>query len=58
MQELVKLMFDNGVAISVCAYFMYRDFKFQSTLLSTLQTLVDTVDTLKLLINNENEKEV
>lgn len=41
---------NSGVSIVVIAYFMFRDFKFLSTLVTTLQTLVDTVSTLKDVI--------
>ena len=47
MQELITMIVNNGTAVAVIAYFMYRDFKFMSTLRETLTTLVDTVDVLK-----------
>lgn len=47
MQELITMLVNNGTAVAVIAYFMYRDFKFMSTLRDTLTTLVDTVDVLK-----------
>lgn len=53
LTELVKLIVDNGVTIIVISYFMFRDYKFQNTLVTTLQTLVDTVDTLKEMIKKE-----
>lgn len=45
--EIVSLVTNNGTAIAVIAYFIYRDNKFMSTLQTTLQTLIDTVDALK-----------
>lgn len=47
MQDFIKMIVNNGTAVAVIAYFMYRDFRFMSTLRSTLTTLVDTVDVLK-----------
>lgn len=47
MQELITMLVNNGTAVAVIAYFMYRDFKFMTTLRETLTTLVDTVDVLK-----------
>lgn len=47
MQDLITMLVNNGTAVAVIAYFMYRDFKFMSTLRETLTTLVDTVDVLK-----------
>lgn len=47
MQEFITIIVNNGTAVAIIAYFMYRDFKFMSTLRDTLTTLVDTVDVLK-----------
>lgn len=47
MQELVTVITNNGVAVAVLLYFIYRDNKFMTTLQTTLQTLIDTVDALK-----------
>ena len=53
---LVNLFVNNGTAIAVIAYFMWRDFKFMDTLNSALQKLIETTDTLKVLIL-EKERE-
>lgn len=53
---LVNLFVNNGTAIAVIAYFMWRDFKFMDTLNSALQKLIETTDTLKALII-EKERE-
>lgn len=53
---LVNLFVNNGTAIAVIAYFMWRDFKFMDTLNSALQKLIETTDTLKALIM-EKERE-
>ena len=57
MQELITMIVNNGTAVAVIAYFMYRDFKFMSTLRETLTTLVDTVDVLKdaVIVGNKTE---
>lgn len=47
MQDFMTMVVNNGTAVAIIAYFMYRDFKFMSTLRDTLTTLVDTVDVLK-----------
>lgn len=52
MEEIINLIVNNGVAVTVVIYFMYRDWKFQETLQQTLTTLVDTVDALKDTINS------
>lgn len=51
MQELVELFVNNGVAVAVVIYFLARDWKFNDELHKTLQTLIDTVDALKDLVD-------
>ena len=57
MQDLITVITNNGVAVAVLVYFIYRDNKFMGTLQTTLQTLIDTVDALKDTINNKTENE-
>ena len=57
MQELITMIVNNGTAVAVIAYFMYRDFKFMTTLRETLTTLVDTVDVLKDAVIAGNKTE-
>lgn len=54
VKELTELLVNNGTAIAIIIYFMYRDFKFMQTLQGTLDTLVNTVNTLKELITNRS----
>jgi len=56
MKELADLIVNNGVAVVVVAFFMYRDIKFMSTLQTTLTTLVDTVDGLKDIVKTSEDK--
>lgn len=51
MDELVNLILNSGVTVVILAYFIYRDFKFMTTLTQTLTTLVDTVEGLKQAID-------
>lgn len=58
MEQIVQLLVNNGTAVVVIAYFMYRDYKFMGTLQDTLTTLVNTVDILKdsvLLASKESK---
>lgn len=47
MDSIVNLILNSSVTVVVLAYFMYRDNKFMSKLETTLQALVDTVNTFK-----------
>lgn len=53
--DIVSLIQNTGVTIVILAYFIFRDYKFMSTLQNTLSTLVNTVDTLKGVIGNKGD---
>ena len=55
MQELANLFVNNGTAIAVIIYFIYRDNKFMSTLNGTLTKLVEVTNTIKTMIEKEKE---
>lgn len=54
MQELANLIVNNGTAVVVIAYFMYRDYRFMSQLQETLTTLVNTVGCLEKVLHTKN----
>ena len=51
IEQIVSMAVNNGTAIVIIGYFMYRDFKFMDTLKQTLTTLVDSVNTLKAVVS-------
>lgn len=57
METLVATILNSSISVVVIAYFMYRDYKFLSTLEKTLQSLVDTVNTLKDVIAHKTTTE-
>lgn len=57
IDSLTNLIVNNGAAVAVIAYFMYRDYKFMDELQKTLQSLVDTVDVLKSVIPTGDSEE-
>lgn len=52
LNDLVTMFVNNGVAVAVIIYFMFRDYKFITQLTKILQELTDSVNdatkTLKL----------
>lgn len=52
MEDIVNLILNSSVSIVVIVFFMYRDIKFLNQLQTTLTALVDTVNTLKDIVNN------
>ena len=49
MSDIINLIVNNGVAVVIVAYFIYKDNKFNNTL---VETLTEIVVTLKDLQNN------
>lgn len=57
LSTLVNLFVNNGIAIAVIVYFCFRDYKFMSSLQSTLTTLVDAVRALKEITNKSHKED-
>ena len=57
ISELVNLCINSGVSIVIITYFILRDWKFNNTLVTTLTSLVNAVDTLKQLISEKEGSE-
>ena len=56
MDDIVNLIMNSSVTIVVLAYFIYRDYKFNDKLNSSLVTLNETVNLVKdLLLKDEKE---
>lgn len=53
MEEIVNLFVNNGTAVVIIAYFMYRDYKFMSQMQETLTTLVNTVGCLEKILHSK-----
>lgn len=56
LADIVSLLTNAGVTVIVIAFFMYRDLKFMSTLQNTLQALVDTVVTIKEMVEKKGSE--
>lgn len=47
MENIIDLIVSNGIGVACIVYFMFRDYKFMSTLQQTLTTLEDTTALIK-----------
>lgn len=43
MNDIVNLIVNNGIAVVVVAYFLFRDFKFNEKTIETLTTIQNTL---------------
>lgn len=53
MEELVNLLVNNGVAVVVIAYFMFRDYKFIQNLNTNIQKMIDVI-----ILTDEEKKAI
>lgn len=58
MNDIVNLLVNNGVAVVIVAYFLYKDNKFNNELVKSLTELVGTIKEMRDDIKeiNANEK--
>ena len=58
MNDIVNLLVNNGVAVVIVAYFLYKDNKFNNELVKSLTELVGTIKEMRDDIKeiNVNEK--
>ena len=56
MKELVSMIQNTGVTVVIIGYFIFRDYKFMGTLKDTLTTLVNTVSTLKEVVQSKGSE--
>jgi hypothetical protein len=54
--DITNLFVNNGVAIAVIIYFMFRDYKFISELTKILQELKDSVNDATRTLKEKEEK--
>lgn len=57
INEVVSLIVNNGVAVGLLAYFVYRDNKFMNSLNITLKSLQTSVESVKGMLEKRERKE-
>lgn len=55
IENIVQLFINNGTAIGVLIYFIFRDYKFNTQLSTTLAVLLTTVNSIKDLLERSDE---
>ena len=57
LQTLTDIIANYGMAFMVTIYFLYRDWKFNSTLLETMTALKDVVSALETTVHRMHTEE-
>lgn len=47
MEELVNLIVSNGMSVVIIAYFLYKDYKFNDSILKVLGEVKEVLSSLK-----------
>lgn len=56
MQELLTLLVNNGTAVVVLAYFLWRDYQFTRRLDTTLATLQKSTNNIEIMLKERRDK--
>lgn len=57
MDNILTLIINNGSAVALLVYFIYKDNKFTETITKALTSIEESLDIIKLnIINDENKK--
>ena len=55
MENIVKLIVDNGVAIAVIVYFMFVNYKFNEKYIETMTKICDALENIERRLDNDNK---
>lgn len=55
INDLITMFVNNGVAVAVIIYFMFRDYKFITQLTKSIQELTDSVNDATRHLKKEGE---
>lgn len=53
MENIINLIVNNGIAVVVCGYFMFTNYKFNEQLVNTLARINEKLDIQEERYNNE-----
>lgn len=53
MSDIVNIIVNNGVAVGVVVFFLYKDFKWNNELLKTLTTIQVTLEEITKGLSND-----
>lgn len=53
MTEIINLIVNNGLAVVVCGYFMFTNYKFNEKLVSTLSAMETRLEAIEKEVQNE-----
>lgn len=55
MSDIINMVVNNGVAVVIVAYFIYKDNKFNDTLVKSLTEITTTLKTMQLELSKTRD---
>lgn len=55
MEELVNLITTSGMAVVIVAYFLYKDYKFNDTIINVLTEVKEVLAVIKTKVGIEDD---
>lgn len=56
MEQVVNMIINNGCAVGLLIYFIYKDNKFTDTINKALTNISDSMDVIKDILTNKGVK--
>lgn len=56
MNDIVNLIINSGTSVVIIAYFIFRDYKWNNQLISTLTKIEDTLENIKGRYDYEDKR--
>lgn len=56
MNDIVNLIINSGTSVVIIAYFIFRDYKWNNQLISTLTKIEDTLEGIKGGVDYEDKR--
>lgn len=49
MENIIELITTNGIAVGIIIYFLYKDYKFNGTIIALLTEITKVLEALKVM---------
>ena len=56
MNDIVNLIINSSTSVVIIAYFIFRDYKWNNQLISTLTKIEDTLEYIKGVVHEDKRK--
>lgn len=54
MDDFVNLIVSNGMSVVIIAYFLYKDYRFNASIINVLSEVKEVLTELRVIATNDN----